>query len=47
MRSFSEMADFTRKINDLESEKRSTLKPYIFVTYMAGIMIVMTTFLMV
>lgn len=47
VRSFSEMADFTRKINDLEAEKRSTLRPYIFVTYMAGIMIVMTTFLMV
>lgn len=41
------MADFTRKVNDLEAEKRSTLRPYIFVTYMAGIMIVMTTFLMV
>jgi flagellar protein FlaJ len=47
VRSFSEMADFTRKINDLEAEKRSALRPYIFVTYMAGIMIVMTTFLMV
>ncbi len=47
VRSFSEMADFTRKINDLEAEKRSTLRPYIFVTYMAGIMIVLTTFLMV
>ena len=47
VRSFSEMADFTRRINDLEAEKRSTLRPYIFVTYMAGIMIVMTTFLMV
>ena len=47
VRSFSEMADFTRKINDLEAEKRATLRPYIFVTYMAGIMIVLTTFLMV
>ena len=47
VRSFSEMADFTRRVNDLEGEKRSTLRPYIFVTYMAGIMIVMTTFLMV
>jgi len=47
VRSFSEMADFTRKINDLESEKRSMLRPYIFVIYMAGIMVVMTTFLMV
>lgn len=41
------MADFTRRVNDLEAEKRSTLRPYIFVIYMAGIMIVMTTFLMV
>jgi len=47
VRSFSEMADFTRKINDLEAEKRSTLRPYIFVVYMAGIMVVLTTFLMV
>jgi archaeal flagellar protein FlaJ len=47
VRSFSEMADFTRKINDLESEKRSSLKPYLFVIYMAALMIVLTTFLMV
>ncbi len=47
VRSFSEMADFTRRINDLEAEKRSTLRPYIFVIYMAGILIVITTFLMV
>jgi flagellar protein FlaJ len=47
VRSFSEMADFTRKINDLESEKRSTLRPYVFVIYMAGIIVVLTTFLMV
>jgi archaeal flagellar protein FlaJ len=45
--SFSQMADFTRKVNDLESEKRSTLRPYIFVIYMAGIMLVLTTFMMV
>jgi archaeal flagellar protein FlaJ len=47
VRSFSEMAEFTRKINDLESEKRSTLRPYLFVIYMAAVMIVLTTFLMV
>jgi flagellar protein FlaJ len=47
VKSFSEMADFTRKINDLDSEKRSALRPYIFVIYMAGIMVVLTTFLMV
>lgn len=47
VRSFSEMADFTRRINDLEAEKRSSLRPYTFVIYMAGLMIVVTTFLMV
>jgi archaeal flagellar protein FlaJ len=47
VRSFSEMADFTRRINDLESEKRSTLRPYLFVIYMAAMLIVITTFLMV
>ena len=45
--SFSTMADFTRKVNELESEKRSALRPYIFVVYMAGIMLVLTTFMMV
>ena len=47
VRSFSEMADFTAKVNSLEAEKRSSLRPYIFVIYMAGILVVMTTFLMV
>jgi archaeal flagellar protein FlaJ len=47
VRSFSQMADFTRKINDLEAEKKSSLRPYTFVIYMAGLMIVITTFLMV
>ncbi len=41
------MADFTRKVNDLESDKRSALRSYIFVVYMAGIMLVLTTFMMV
>ena len=45
--SFSQMADFTRKVNELESDKRSALKSYIFVVYMAGIMLVLTTFMMV
>ncbi len=47
VKSFSEMADFTRKVNDMESDRRAALRPYIFVIYMAGLMIVMTTFLMV
>jgi archaeal flagellar protein FlaJ len=45
--SFSEMADFTRKMNDLDSEKRSILRPYTYVIYIAGLMVVMTTFMMV
>jgi archaeal flagellar protein FlaJ len=47
VRSFSAMADFTSKINELEKEKRSMLRPYVFVTYMAAILVVVTTFLMV
>ena len=46
VKSFSEMADFTRKVNEMETDRRATLRPYIFVIYMAGLMIVMTTFLM-
>jgi len=45
--SFSAMADFTRKVNELESDKRSSLRSYVFVVYMAGIMLVLTTFMMV
>ena len=45
--SFSQMADFTRAVNELESDKRSALRSYIFVVYMAGIMLVLTTFMMV
>lgn len=47
VKSFSEMADFTRKVNDMESDQRSALKPYVFVTYMAGLLLVITTFMMV
>ncbi len=47
VRSFSDMADFTRKMNDLESEKRSSLRPYLFINYFASIMVVVTTFIMV
>ncbi len=46
VRSFSDMADFTRRINDIEDEKRGALRPYILVMYFAGIIVVVTTFLM-
>ncbi len=45
--SFSTMADFTRKVNEIESDKKAALRSYIFVVYMAAIMLVMTTFMMV
>jgi archaeal flagellar protein FlaJ len=45
--SFSTMADFTRKVNEIEADKKAALRSYIFVDYMAGIMLVMTTFMMV
>lgn len=44
--SFTEMSNFTRKINSMEAERRSALKPYLFVIYMAAMMVVVTTFLM-
>ena len=47
VRSFSDMADLTRKMADLESEKRSALRSYIFINYFAAIMVVVTTFIMV
>ncbi|MBI3858689.1 MAG: type II secretion system F family protein [Thaumarchaeota archaeon] len=47
VRSFTEMAAFARTINDLETQKRSALKPFVFITYIAGIMVIMTTFILV
>lgn len=47
IRSFSEMADFTRSINDMESDRKAALKPFVYITYIAGVMVVVTTFIMV
>jgi len=47
VKSFSEMAEFTRKVNEIEADKRSALRPFIFVTYMSALLFVFTTFLMV
>lgn len=47
IRSFTEMADFSRTINDMEGDRRSALRPFIFITYVAGIMVVLTTFILV
>ena len=41
------MAEFTRNINDMESDRRSALRPFVYITYIAGIMVIITTFIMV
>ena len=47
IRSFSDMADFTRNINEMESERRAALRPFVYITYVAGIMVITTTFILV
>jgi len=47
IRSFSEMAEFTRNINDMETDRRTALRPFVYITYIAGVMVVITTFIMV
>lgn len=47
VKSFQDMADFTRKMNDLEKEKKSSLRSYIFIMYFSSIMVVVTTLIMV
>ena len=46
-KSFTEMASFARTINDLENERRSALRPFVMITYISGVMIIMTTFILV
>ena len=47
IRSFSDMAEFTRDINEMEGERRAALRPFVFITYIAGIMVIITTFILV
>jgi len=47
IRSFSDMADFTRNINEMEGERRAALRPFVYITYIAGIMVIVTTFILV
>jgi archaeal flagellar protein FlaJ len=47
IRSFSDMAEFTRNINEMEGERRAALRPFVYITYVAGIMVIITTFIMV
>jgi flagellar protein FlaJ len=45
-RMFINLADFTEKNNQIEKERRSSLKPYIFIPYFGAIMIIVTSVLM-
>ena len=47
IRSFSDMAEFTRDINEMEGQRRAALRPFVFITYIAGVMVIITTFIMV
>ena len=47
IRSFADMADFTRNINEMEAERRAALRPFVFITYIAGVMVIITTFILV
>lgn len=47
VKGFSEMADFTRKVSQSEEESRSTMRTYVAIAYLSGIMIVATTFIFV
>jgi len=47
IRSFSDMAEFTRDINEMEGERRAALRPFVFITYIAGVMVIITTFILV
>ena len=46
-RSFTEMASFARTINDLENDRRSALRPFVMITYVAAVMVIMTTFILI
>jgi flagellar protein FlaJ len=47
IRSFSDMAEFTRDIDEMEGQRRAALRPFVFITYIAGVMVIITTFIMV
>ena len=47
IRSFSDMAEFTRTINEMEGDRRAALRPFVYITYVAGIMVIVTTFILV
>lgn len=44
---FGSLADFSQKMNEIEKEKKATLRPYIFIPYFGAVMVVATTIMMI
>jgi len=44
---FGSLADFSQRINEIEKEKKATLRPYIFIPYFGAVMVVATTIMMI
>ncbi|QQG49295.1 MAG: type II secretion system F family protein [archaeon] len=47
VKSFSDMADFTKRVNTMELETRAALRGYTFIAYISGIMIISTTYIFI
>lgn len=47
VKGFAEMADFTRRVSSMEKESRSSLRGYIFIAYLSGIMIIVSTYIFI
>lgn len=47
LRGFEDMAAFTRKLSATESDARAALRPFVLIIYIGGLMLALTTFVMV
>jgi flagellar protein FlaJ len=47
LRGFDDMAAFTRRVSNSESDARSSLRPFVLIIYIGGIMLTLTTFVMI
>jgi archaeal flagellar protein FlaJ len=47
LRGFEDMAAFTRQVSITESDARASLRPYVLIIYIGGLMLTLTTFVMV
>jgi archaeal flagellar protein FlaJ len=47
LRGFEDMAMFTRRLSISDAEARSSLRPFVLIIYIGGLMLTMTTFIMI